>query len=202
MIGSLKGRVQFIEDDCLVLDCGGVGYELRPTAAVLQQAEEAGSAEMDVVVHTLVRQEEISLFAFASRDERSLFRLLMEASGVGPRIASLIVSQLGQEGFVEAVLTGNPVPLTRTKGVGRKTADRIILELKDKVSKLYAGGGRKATLSQKRMNSAMLEAQEALLGLGYRRQEISDALAMLADQRDAPVDTLIREALVRMRMRK
>lgn len=199
MIGYLRGKVLLSDDDYLVLDCGGVGYEIHPTSAVVREAERAGSSEFEVIVHTLVRQEEIALFGFASQEERSLFRLLLEASGVGPRIALHIVSQLGQEGFVDAVLTGNPLPFTKVKGVGRKTAERIIIELKEKVSKLYAGEAKKREFSQARASPVMLEAQEALVRLGFKRQEVADVLAALGCPRDAGVDTIIREALMRLR---
>ncbi len=198
MIGYLKGTLLFLEDELMVIDVGGVGYEVFPTLDAI-----AGSLPGDTVevfVYTLVREDEISLYGFATRQERLLFEELMRVSGVGSRSAILIISQLGEEAFVEAVLTGNPMPLTRIKGIGKRTAERVLLEMKDRVSKLYkAGLPVGASSPQVRITGSLIDVQEALLGLGYKRPEISTALAALKDLQDAPVQELIREALVRLR---
>jgi len=198
MIGYLKGVVLFIEDDKMVVDVGGVGYEVYPTLTALSQAGLPGN-DAELLIHTLVREDEIKLFGFASREERALFEMLMKVNGVGSRLAILIISQLGEDAFVETVISANPVPLTRIKGIGKRTAERVILELKDQVSKIYGAGGTKGLPPPVHMPAGLVEVQQALLGLGFRQQEVSAVLATLKDMKDAPVEDLIREALQRMR---
>jgi len=146
-----------------------------------------------------VREEELSLFGFSTRQERSLFELLMRVTGVGPRLALVIVSQLGEEAFIQAVLTGNPLPFTRIKGIGKRTAERVILDLKDKVSKLYSSGIPSVMGPGVTLSARFLEAQEALVGLGFRRTEAAPALHALREMKEAPLEELIREALKRLK---
>jgi len=198
MIGYLKGKVVLLEQDSLVVATGGIGYEVQPTLSAMAQALQVGD-EVEMLIHTLVREDEIRLFGFSTREERKLFEMLTSISGVGPRSALIIISQLGEEGFVETVLTGNPAPLTRIKGIGKRTAERVLLEMKDRVAKLYAGGVPARLTPSSRLSSRLLEAQEALLGLGFRRPDISAALADLNQMKDGPVEEIIREALRRLR---
>jgi holliday junction DNA helicase RuvA len=198
MIGYLKGVVLFIEEDVLVLDVGGVGYEVHPTLSALSKAGVPGD-DAELLIHTLVREDELKLFGFASREERALFLMLMQVKGVGYRLALLIISQMGDEGFVEAVLSANPVPLTRIKGIGKRTAERVILEMKDQVSKIYSGGSTGGLPPPAHMPAGLVEVQQALLGLGFRHAEVTAVLATMKELKGAAVEELIREALMRMR---
>lgn len=198
MIGYLKGVVLFIEDEMIVLDVGGVGYEVHPTLNALNKAGLPGD-DAELLIHTLVREDEIKLFGFASREERALFEMLMQVKGVGSRLALLIISQMGDEAFVETVISANPVALTRIKGIGKRTAERVILELKDRVSKIYSSGGLRGLPPPAHMPAGLVEVQQALLGLGFRQAEVTSVLATLKDMKDATVEQLIREALLRMR---
>jgi len=198
MIGYLKGTVLFREEGLLVVEAGGIGFEISPTMSAYDRAGEPGD-ETELVIYTLVREEELSLFGFSTRQERSLFELLMRVTGVGPRLALVIVSQLGEEAFIQAVLTGNPLPFTRIKGIGKRTAERVILDLKDKVSKLYSSGIPSVMGPGVTLSARFLEAQEALVGLGFRRTEAAPALHALREMKEAPLEELIREALKRLK---
>jgi Holliday junction DNA helicase RuvA len=201
MIGYLKGTLLFLGDDTLIIDVGGVGYEVHPTLDAMGSATPGD--DIEVFVHTLVREDDIRLFAFATLPERALFEELTRVSGVGAKSALLIISQLGEEGFVEAVLTSNPLPLTRIKGIGKRIAERVLLEMKDRVDKLYKGGvalsGTGNAQPASRVTGGLLEVQEALLQLGFKRPQVSAVMSSLADRKDAPVEELIREALKRLR---
>lgn len=197
MIGYLKGHLLFLGEETLIIDVGGVGYEVSPTLDAMGSAVPGDPIE--VFVYTLVREDELRLFAFATLQERTLFEELMRVSGVGSRSALLIISQLGEEGFVEAVLTANPLPLTRIKGIGKRTAERVLLEMKDRVSKLYKGGIVAASGPAMRVTGGLLEVQEALLQLGFKRPQVSAALSALGDRKDDSVEELITEALKRLR---
>ncbi len=197
MIGYLKGELLFLGEESLIIDVGGVGYEVSPTLDAMGSAVPGDPIE--VFVYTLVREDELRLFGFATLQERTLFEELMRVSGVGSRSALLIISQLGEEGFVEAVLTGNPLPLTRIKGIGKRTAERVLLEMKDRVSKLYKAGVAATGGPAIRVTGGLLEVQEALLQLGFKRPQVSAAISALGERKDASVEELITEALKRLR---
>ncbi len=199
MIGYLKGTLIQLLEETLLLDVGGVGYEVYPTREVLARCTAPG-AEVELFVHTYVREEEIRLIGFSSLAERGLFELLMTVSGIGSKNALHIISELGEQTFVEAVLSGNPAPFLKVKGVGRKIAERVLLETRDKVGKLFSGGhyGTPA-LAATPLSSNFVQAMEALLALGFRRSEAQNALNSLKDRTKAPVDELLRDALTRLR---
>jgi Holliday junction DNA helicase RuvA len=199
MIGYLKGTLIQLLEETLLLDVGGVGYEVYPTREVLSRCTGPG-AEVELYVHTYVREEEIRLIGFISLAERGLFELLMSVSGIGSKNALHIISELGEQTFVEAVLSGNPAPFLKVKGVGRKIAERVLLETRDKVGKLFSGGSLiTAPMAATPLSSNFVQALEALLALGFRRSEAQAALNALKDRTKAPVDDLLREALTRLR---
>jgi Holliday junction DNA helicase RuvA len=199
MIGYLRGKVLFVEDGLLVVDAGGVGYEVHASAGAIDLAGQAGN-EVELFIHTQMRENEIGLFGFSTREERSLFELLLTVNGVGNRLAMVMVSSLGVETFVQSVLAGNPIPFTRIKGIGQKTAERVILDLRGKVGKLFGQEVAQAVKAGRGAPSAaLLEAQEALVALGYRRPEILPVLGALKEQQGASVEDLLKEALKRLR---
>ena len=198
MIGYLKGTVLVKEEGLLLVETGGVGFEVSPSLEAYEQAAEPGG-EAEFFVHTLLRENDISLYGFATRSEKALFELVMGVTGVGPRLALVVVSQLGEEAFIQAVLTANPQPLTRIKGIGKKTAEQIILDLKVRVTKLFSVGGLSTSARPPMLSGGLLETQEALVSLGCRPPEVQSVLGTLRDMKDAPVEELIREGLKRLR---
>ena len=197
MIYSLKGRLAVKEAGFAVVDCNGVGYGCRTSYNTLVKLGEIGSETM-LYTHLSVREDGVELFGFADMQELNCFRLLISVSGVGPKAATSILSDMTPEQFAFAVASGDSKGLTRTKGIGTKTAQRIVLELKDKISSETLGGGSAAvdygsSVVSAAGGSAVSEALEALLVLGYSQGEVAPVLRKL----DPSLDTqeLIKETL-------
>lgn len=190
MIGRLTGSVIERTPGALLLDVSGVGYEVEislTTSAALAEVEGP------VVIHThlVVRDDAHLLYGFATLDEREMFRTLIRVNGVGPKMALGILSGLDAVSFARAVLGDDVKALTALPGVGKKTAERLIIEMRDKVEMLGASmseapGPVATDISE--------DAESALIGLGYKPQEAARAIAQVEDPAD-DVETLIRQAL-------
>lgn len=197
MIYSLKGRLTVKELNFAVIECAGVGYGCRTTYTTVSQLGEIGS-EATLYTHLYVREDAVELFGFSSLQELSCFRLLITVSGVGPKAATAILSDVDPERFAFLVASGDSKFFTKTKGIGAKTAQRIVLELKDKISSESLGGSvskdaaRFASVSGGAA-AAVAEALEALMVLGYSQGEVAPILGKL----DASMSTqdLIKETL-------
>ena len=192
MIDSLTGTVLHKEPGLVVIGCGGVGYACRVS---LQTAAAVGTAGSEAMLFTrlTVREDEIALYGFSDRGERLCFDQLTAVSGVGPKAALSILSDFTPDRFALAVAAGDDKAFTATKGIGKKTAQRIVLELKDKVSKTAAAAG----VSQIPVTAAggsMDEAMSALQVLGYSGTEVARVLAGLDPA--LPSSELIRQALL------
>jgi Holliday junction DNA helicase RuvA len=190
MIGRLTGLVIERDQGQLLLDVGGVGYEVEISLTTYTQVSEI---EGPVTVHThlVVRDDAHLLYGFASTGEREMFRTLIKVNGVGPRMALGILSGLDSASFARAV-TGNDVKaLTALPGVGKKTAERLIIEMRDKVDSFDVSGSD--NLGTMRTN-VMEDAESALIGLGYRPQEAARAISRVTDPAE-DVESLIRQAL-------
>ena len=190
MIGRLTGLVIERDQGQLLLDVGGVGYEVEISLTTFTQVSEI---EGPVTVHThlVVRDDAHLLYGFASTGEREMFRTLIKVNGVGPRMALGILSGLDSASFARAV-TGNDVKaLTALPGVGKKTAERLIIEMRDKVDSFDVSGSD--NLGTMRTN-VMEDAESALIGLGYRPQEAARAISRVTDPAE-DVESLIRQAL-------
>lgn len=197
MIYSLKGRLAVKELNFAVIECSGVGYGCRTTYTTVSQLGEIGS-EATLYTHLYVREDAVELFGFASLQELNCFRLLITVSGVGPKAATAILSDVDPERFAFLVASGDSKFFTKTKGIGAKTAQRIVLELKDKISSESLGGSvSKDAVSFAAVSggaaTAVTEALEALMVLGYSQGEVAPILGKL----DASMSTqdLIKETL-------
>lgn len=196
MIYSLRGKLVHKELGFAVVECGGVGYGCRTSYNTLVKLGETGG-EVMVYTHLAVREDGVELFGFADMQELNCFRQLISVSGVGPKAATAILSDMTPEQFALTVASGDSKSLTRTKGIGTKTAQRIVLELKDKISsESVSGTTASADYSGGAVNtggSAIGEAMEALMVLGYSQGEIAPILRKL----DPALDTqeLIKETL-------
>jgi Holliday junction DNA helicase RuvA len=190
MIASLRGRASELGEGALLVDVGGVGYLVQATAAALRRAR-AASGELTLLVHTHVREDALQLFGFASADERRLFELLLGVRDVGAKLALAIVSAYEPDRLERAVAAGDLALFTSIRGVGRKTAERILLDLKDKVGASPAHAGV-APLPAGDDHAA---AREALVGLGLSVPEAEHALR--AVDRELPVAERVRAALQR-----
>lgn len=199
MLYYVNGTVTVLEPGLAVIDCGGVGYGCRITAYTAGQLKLNQTAKLYVTES--IREDAYELFGFSSREEQRCYELLTSVNGVGPKAAMAILSSGGPQNFTLAVLTGDEKMLTAAQGIGKKIAQRIILELKDKLGgsamelDLSAGA---APVSVSGSSAAAL-AQAALQELGYAPAEISAALKG-ADP-NASTEDLVRYALRAMVMR-
>jgi Holliday junction DNA helicase RuvA len=202
MIGRLCGTVVEQEaDGTITLDVGGVGYELVAPSGTLGRAglDLDSGRRVTLFVHTHVREDAIVLFGFASPEERAVFRLLVGISGIGPRTAVSILSSLGVSELAASVQGRDAPRLTRVPGVGKKTAERLLLELRDKlgafalpaaVAREGQGGGVAVA------GEAAARVVEALARLGYRPAEAERAVAALASSGEAGTpEQMLRAAL-------
>ena len=141
MIYSVNGTVDLIEPNLAVIDCGGVGYACRTTANTLSQLKIGEKAKL--LTYLSVREDAVELFGFYDAAELNCFKMLISVSGVGPKAALSILSGMTPQAFALCVASGDGKTLTNAPGIGRKTAERIVLELKDKVSKQDVAAGVK-----------------------------------------------------------
>lgn len=183
MIYSLHGRLAVKDINFAVVECGGVGYGCRTSYNTVSQLGEIGSDVM-LYTHLYIREDAAELFAFATQQELSCFRLLISVSGVGPKAAISILSDVTPEKFAFLVASGDSKAFTRTKGIGAKTAQRIVLELKDKISSESLSGaftGVSASSSPTGITGSysISEALEALMVLGYSQGEAMAVLGKL-----------------------
>lgn len=204
MIGRLQGRLLARDEAVILVDVGGVAYEVEVSAPTLYQLPEPGK---DIVLHThfIVREDAQLLFGFLEVAERNLFRLLIKANGIGPRLALAIISGMDAAKLAAAVINGDINVLVKLPGVGRKTAERLVLELRDRMQEwqLQYGGAIAAAPAARPVVKAAdswQEAESALISLGYRPQEAARAVAAAAAQLDGEgkvveTATLIRVAL-------
>ena len=197
MIAKLRGRLDSVGEDWAVVDVNGIGYLLYCSARTLRALPKIGDV-VEFFVDTHVREDHIHLYGFGAVSEREWFTLLQTVQGVGARVALGLLSTLGPEDLTEAIAARDRVPLTRANGIGPKVADRILAELKDKVSALSVKTSlQHAALEQKGVGNISADAISALVNLGYGRSEAFRAIGSvqhsLADDEDLP--SLIRASL-------
>ncbi len=167
MIAHLRGRILEKSPNQTVVECGGVGYEVTISVATFSALPQEG-AEAALHVYTHVREDQIALFGFGDRQEKRLFERLLTISGIGPKLAITVLSGISSERLVGAIRAQDHATLTKIPGIGKKTAERVVLELKDKLDDLAAaipeagGGGR-------RYGPVGDDALSALVNLGYPR---------------------------------
>lgn len=198
MIGRLTGRVTQEDDGSLVVDVNGVGYEIVAPLGTVGRATTDGEGRVTFFVHTHVREDQLTLFGFASEGDRLAFRTLIGVSNVGPKTAIAVLSALPAAELGQAISRKELGKLTAISGVGKKTAERLLLELKDKVPVLE--GARAATTQAKdspppRSSIADL-LSGALINMGYRSGEADRAIEQLGPKlAEMPLPDLLREAL-------
>jgi Holliday junction DNA helicase RuvA len=186
MIGRLSGELVGVGADGIVIDVGGVGYEVAVTGRAVTELGSVGSPAV-VFTHLHVREDQMALFGFTTTDDRDLFRLLLSVSGVGPRVALAILSTMGADDLRRAVATDDTAALTAVPGIGKRSAQKLMLELRPKLEvpegELHPSG-------------ALGEVRIALDGLGYQADEIGAALRDLPA--DLPTEQLLKKALQRL----
>lgn len=191
MIGRLKGALVSKQPPWILVDVGGVGYELEVPMSTFYDLPEVGQA-VTLCTHYAVKEDSVALYGFLKESERSLFRAVQKVSGIGARIALAILSSVSADEFARFVQGGDIAALTRIPGIGKKTAERMIVELRDRFSGLQVSGSA-AKLPNVGMD-AVSEASVALQSLGYKPTEIQ----RLVKDANAPGDSaedIIRKAL-------
>lgn len=166
MIGFLRGTVIVKQANWLMLEAGGVGYEVSVPVSVIEQVSEGQEAAL--FVHHAVRDDGHYLYGFRTLAERQLFRELIKVSGIGPKIGLLILSGFSVEAFVQVVREQNSAALVKLPGVGKKTAERLLIDLQDRVAKQFAAVSSMTDGAPAANHSAASETEEALIALGYK----------------------------------
>jgi Holliday junction DNA helicase RuvA len=191
MIGSLKGMLVSKQAPLIIVECAGVGYEVETPMSTFLELPAVGT-EIFLHTHLLVRDDAHTLFGFSTEDEKALFRLLLKVSGVGAKMSLAILSGMGVGDFERCVRYEDTAMLVKIPGVGKKTAERLIIEMRDKIEEspaqaLLAKAGKVVTDSRS-------EAIDALVALGYRPAEVKRLLAKLEIE-DKSAEDIIRLAL-------
>lgn len=198
MIAFLRGKILETDAEAAVVDVAGVGYQVLVSASTAASLSVAGpGADTQLWVHAhFVKDEPLRLYGFAEASERALFETLISVQGVGPRVGLAILAGIEANELVRAIATGDVGRLTQVKGVGRKTAERLALELREKILDLPAGKGvaaAPAPVASARPSGALGDVYGALIQLEYKPAEIEPVLAELDPTR--PVAELLRDAL-------
>jgi Holliday junction DNA helicase RuvA len=200
MIGRIHGKLIDKQPPELLVDVNGVGYEIQAPMTTIYRLPEVGAA-VTLFTHFVVREDAQLLFGFYDKDERSLFRSLLKVNGVGPKMALAILSGIEAQEFVRCVMDSDITSLTRVPGVGKKTAERLLVEMRDRLKeweRAPAAHGLQPAKAVSPQNQMIADAESALIALGYKPQEAAKAVAAVLEQHGASSETLIRAALKRM----
>lgn len=192
MIGFLRGKLVAKQPPVLLIDVNGVGYEVEAPMTTFYDLPETGK-EITLHTHLVVREDAHTLFGFAKLSDRALFRSLIKISGVGPRMALAILSGMSADSFVRCIQDNDAAALTRVPGVGKKTAERLVVELRDKLGKGEAGGVELPVVTSGPANPVE-EAVSALIALGYKPPDAS-RMVRAVEAKDLGVEEIIRRAL-------
>jgi Holliday junction DNA helicase RuvA len=193
MYHHLSGKLAHKSPTAIVVDVGGVGYELAVPLSTYEKLPAEGEA-VHLLTHLHVRDDAVRLFGFLSSPERELFRMLIGVTGIGPMLAMAVLSGTSVESVRSAVLAGDAARLKKIRGVGTKTAERMVLELRDPIVRLgVQAGGPTAQAGE----LTSLDAVSALVSLGFSRTKADEAIAGARKKLgpDASVEALVREAL-------
>jgi Holliday junction DNA helicase RuvA len=194
MIGLLRGKLLIKQPPDLMLDVNGVGYEVQASMTTFYDLPEL-HAEVTLYTHFVVREDAQLLYGFSSQTERELFRHLLKVNGVGPKMALAIVSGMNPLEFQQVIHAADIARLSRIPGVGKKTAERLVIELRDRLPKTDASSSPSTlTSTQPPTTSSSDEAINALLALGYKPVQASQMIAAYENQ-GLSVEEMIRQAL-------
>ncbi len=188
MIGSLRGRLSFKQAPSIIIECQGVGYDVETPMSTFFELPAVGD-ELFLFTHLLVREDAQILYGFATEDERALFRTLLKVRGVGARIALAILSALSVADFHRCIEYEDVTALSKIPGIGKKTAERLIVEMRDRIG---TSDGKVVRIQVPQ--GARAEAVDALIALGYRPAEVNKLIASL-DVEDKSAEDIIRLAL-------
>ena len=194
MIGLLRGTLHTVDPDRVVLDVSGVGYLVRVPLSTYWPLEQLGvGAQAELLIHTHVREDSFELFGFLEPQEKALFEKLIGVSGIGPRLAQGVLSGMPAIELIAALSAGDTASLTRIPGVGKKTAERMVLELRDAATKLAEASGATPVPAASRIDRDVVTA---LVNLGYKPVPVERAVASVTGEiPDAEFHEILRLAL-------
>lgn len=202
MYAFVKGRIDSVTEENVVLDTGGIGYNIKISSGTLAALPGIGE-EVKLYTYTSVREDALCLFGFLSRDDLEIFKKLITVNGIGPKGGLAILSVMSADNLRFAILSGDAAAIAKAPGIGKKTAERVILDLKDKISledtlihkEMQAiPGGVEGSLETKAKN----EAVEALVALGYSASDALYAVKNVSIEEDMDVETILKLALKNM----
>ena len=202
MIGRIRGTLVHKQPPDILVEVGGVGYEIQVPMTTLFQLPEIG-AEVSLVTHFVVREDAQQLYGFIDERERALFRQLIRVSGVGPKLALTILSGMDATSFARCVQRDDISSLVALPGVGKKTAERLLVEMRDRLQDWLgqleqSAGGVAGGVTIAPMTDVVADAESALVALGYKPAEASKVVAAVNDDGVADSEELIRRALKSM----
>lgn len=193
MIALLTGRIAYKSPDHVILDVHGVGYRVMIPFSTYYELPEEG--EVTLHIHTSVREDAIHLYGFRTRLEKSFFQLLISVSGIGPKLARDILSNIQPNHLAQALMAGDLHKLSTIPGIGKKTAERLVLELKDKAGKLDVSILPQSEPRGIPEEDVLDDVTSALLNLGYKEPQVRKALAGLDASTGAGVEEMLKQAL-------
>lgn len=194
MLYNIRGKLTVSDVNFIVVECGGVGFKCFTTLNTVKNIGRTGD-EVNVFTYLSVREDAMDLYGFATLDELNAFKLLISVSGIGPKAAAAILSELAPDRLAVCIASGDAKAITRAQGVGKKTAERVVLELKDKMGAITVGSTSDVVSSVASVgeSSNSAEAVEALVALGYSQ---SDAAVVVGSMdKSLSVDEMIRNGL-------
>jgi holliday junction DNA helicase RuvA len=191
MIGSLRGRLSSKQAPQIVIECSGVGYEVETPMSTFLELPVLGT-DLFLYTHLLVREDAQILYGFSTEDERLMFRTLLKVNRVGAKLALGILSAMSTNDFRRCVELEDTTAMSKIPGIGKKTAERLIIEMRDRIDIAAPGGGKSPALTL--VASARNEAVDALVALGYKPKEVQNLIAKL-DIENKSAEDIIRLAL-------
>ena len=194
MISHLNGKLEHVDHNHVVIDVGNVGYRVNVPASTLSRMPKPGE-NVKLFTLQIVREDDISLYGFLNREERSLFSTLLSVSGIGPKMAMAMISGFSLDRLVSAIAQGDIELLSSISGIGRKTAERIVVELREKIGKTYAVKPEQMTAGMKGDQTLVSDSISALISLGYSPREAREAILRLDAEKLGSVEEIIKEAL-------
>ncbi len=198
MIGYVKGILEEIEEDCVIVDVNGLGIRILTGGALASQMLVPGS-EVKIYTYTYVKEDAFQLYGFISKDELSLFKKLITVSGIGPKGAASILSAFSAEDLRYAIYAGDIKTISKAPGIGKKTAERLVLELKDKVELDYQADTLLGQLADETVGSTepnnRKDAIDALTALGYSSMDAAKAVKQADPNEDMDAEDILKAAL-------
>jgi len=194
MISHLAGVIESIGQNQVVIEVGNIGYQVNVPTSVISRLPGVGE-KIKLFTTQIVREDDISLYGFLVREERALFNSFLSVSGIGPKLAMALISGFPVDRLVTAVAQGDTTLLSSISGIGRKTAERIVVELKEKIGRMYALKPSDMIAGMKGDQTALSDAVSALISLGYSPREAREAILHLKSAGEKPIEEIIKEAL-------